>query len=183
VEKPELDQAVGAALANECDCALSELPLREYVVGTGEKTKITVTEGSARVWEVEIEGGDRAGRIFVLPAKKSDVRFGRGELHGSDSHLRNDLVLCDGTEFVSRRAGRLIQHGASLEVEALDQGDTLFVRRASGEVVRPARTAKGRVALASGDALELTDGRDQLVRAIVRRTSIEESEKRGGTHA
>jgi hypothetical protein len=56
-----------------------------------------------------------------------------------------------------------------LEVAALDQGDELVVRRASGETVRPARTARGRAVLKIGDAIELGDGRGGTIRLLVQR--------------
>jgi hypothetical protein len=90
-------------------------------------------------------------------------------------------VICEHTEFVSRRAGRLYRAGHLLEVTSLDQGDQLIVKRASGEAVRPSRTARGRAVVRPGDAIELTDGRTgatgatgtagttSMVRLLVRR--------------
>jgi hypothetical protein len=70
---------------------------------------------------------------------------------------------------VSRRAGRLWRAGPGFEIEALDQGDGLVVRRAAGEAIRPARTARGRLAVRDGDAIELGDGHGRAVRLVVRR--------------
>lgn len=181
VDGPELDRAVGAALANAANCAEDALPAREYEVVAADATAITVREGSPRVWQLEIGGGDLSGRVLSWPPGRKEARFGRGEWHGADQHVRNDLVVCESSEFVSRRAGRLTQVGHQLEVEALDQEDSLHVCRASGETLRPARTAKGRAALREGDAIELRDGLGRAVRLIVRRRRVEESD--GGADA
>ncbi|HEY3358212.1 MAG TPA: FHA domain-containing protein [Polyangia bacterium] len=169
VGRPELDREVEAALANRCDCAPADLPLREYAVAAGAATAITVTEGAARAWELLIEGGDLAGRSVRLPPGQAEARFGRGEWHGPDQHVRNDLVVAQRTEYVSRRAGRLLRAGHVLEVEPLDQGDGLVVRRAAGEALRPARTASGRVPVRAGDVIELGDGHGRAVRLVLRR--------------
>lgn len=182
-EKLEFDREVETGLANQCDCAPSELPTREYLVSQADRTTITVTEGAPRAWEVCIDGGDLAGTVLVVPAGRTEVRFGRGDWHGPDEHVRNDLVVCRDTGFVSRRAGRLTHAGHQLHVEALDQGDTLLVRRRGGDVVRPARTASGKVAARAGDAIELGDGQGSAVRLIVRRTQMEGTESSGGRDA
>jgi hypothetical protein len=181
VKKRELDAEVGAALANEHDCDPAELPRREYVVAAGAETKITAAEGSARAWEIAIEGGDLDGRTVRLPSGRKDARFGRGEWHGKEQQVKNDVVVCESAEFVSRRAGRLTHAGSALEVEALDQGDSLVVRRSSGEAVRPARTSKGRAAVQSGDVVELGDGHGGAIRLHVRCTILES--ERGPDHA
>jgi hypothetical protein len=61
--------------------------------------------------------------------------------------------------------------GHQLEVTALDQGDLLVVRRSTGEALRPARTARGRVTVRAGDAIELGDGKDAVVRLVVHRVT------------
>src|SRR5690606_15140870 len=111
-----------------------------------------------------IAGGDRDGQTLELPTSWTELAFGRGPWHGADHGAKNDLVVCDKTEFVSRRAGRLYRAGHQLEVAALDQGDELVVRRESGESVRPARTARGRASVKPGDAIELGDGKGGGVR-------------------
>ncbi len=169
VEGPELDREVSAALANACDCAVRDLPLREYLVSAADKTTITVVEGPAKSWELLVEGGDRAGRALRLPGDQAELRFGRGAWHGPDQQIRNDLVIADHTDYVSRRAGRLLRAGHNFEVEALDQGDGLVVHRQDGESLRPARTARGRLIVHPGDVIELGDGRGRAVRLVVRR--------------
>jgi hypothetical protein len=108
-----------------------------------------------------------------LAGARTEFRFGRGEWHGPDGHIRNDLVVCDKTAFVSRRAGKIARTGHQLEVTSLDQGDALLVRQSRGEVVRPARTARGRLTVSSGDVIELVDGAGSAVRLIVRRETDE----------
>jgi hypothetical protein len=159
------DREVGAMFANRIDRAVDELPLRDYRVDQAEKLVVDVREAAPRAWEVAISGGDLDGR--ALPLTASEVVFGRGS--GTGDGPRSDVVVCEQTAFVSRRAGRLIRTGHRVEVTALDQGDLLLVRRASGELVRPARTARGRVALAAGDIIELSDGRAEVVKLVVRR--------------
>jgi hypothetical protein len=171
VDRPELDREVGAALANRCDVPVDDLPIREYVVSPADRTTVTVAEGAPRAWQLEVDGGDLAGRVLVWPGGAAELAFGRGAWHGGDQHVRNDLIVCEHTEFVSRRAGRLFRVGHHLEVAALDQGDLLLVRRPGGDVVRPARTARGRAVVRAGDAIELTDGRGGVVRLKAQRGS------------
>jgi hypothetical protein len=169
IDKPELDREVGAALANKCDVAVDALPSREYVVSVADRVSVTASEGVAKAWRITIAGGDLDGQTLALPASWSELAFGRGPWHGADHGARNDLVVCDKTEFVSRRAGRLCRAGHQLEVSALDQGDELVVRRASGDTVRPARTARGWAVVKPGDTIELGDGKGGAVRLVVQR--------------
>jgi hypothetical protein len=171
VDRPELDREVEAALCNRCDAAAEDLPVREYVVSSADRTAITVVEGTPKAWQLVVEGGDRAGQTVALPAGWTEAALGRGEWHGGDQHTRNDVVVCDRTEYVSRRAGRLYRVGNHVEVASLEQGDQLLVRRAGGEAVRPARTARGRGIVKPGDAIELTDGRGGTVRLLLRRVA------------
>ena len=167
--RAELDREIDAALANRCDCPPERLPAREYRVVAAKTASVTAAAAPARAWEIEIEGGDRSGQTLAVPATRPELRFGRGPWHGPEHQLRNDLIVCDSSQFVSRRAGRLLCAGSRLEVEALDQGDALVVRRAGGETLRPARTARNRVALAGGDVIELADRGGAAVRLVLRR--------------
>lgn len=169
VDRPDLDREVGAALANKCDVDTSALPARDYVVSVADRASVTATEGIQKRWRLAIAGGDRDGQTLELPTSWTELAFGRGPWHGADHGAKNDLVVCDKTEFVSRRAGRLYRAGHQLEVAALDQGDELVVRRESGESVRPARTARGRASVKPGDAIELGDGKGGGVRLVVQR--------------
>jgi hypothetical protein len=171
VDRPELDREVGAMLANRCDVAIDQLPRREYLVSPADRTSVTVAEGAPQAWRFVVDGGDLGGAILALPTGWSEAAFGRGQWHGGDQHAPNDLVVCEHTEFVSRRAGRLYRAGHLLEVASLDQGDQLIVKRANGETVRPARTARGRAAVRPGDTIELTDGRQGIVRLLVQRVA------------
>jgi hypothetical protein len=169
VDRPDLDREVGAALANKCDLDVDALPAREYVVSVADRVSITASEGTSKTWRLVIAGGDRDAQTLELPASWTELGFGRGPWHGADHGAKNDLVVCDKTEFVSRRAGRLFRAGHQLEVASLDQGDELIVRRASGETVRPARTARGRAIVKPGDAIELADGKGGALRLLVQR--------------
>jgi hypothetical protein len=162
LDDPKLDREVGAALANRCDVAASALPRRAYVAEAHEEARIrvSVAELKARPWTLVIEGGDLDGRTIALPAGGGDLAFGRGS---------GDVVVCHDTAFVSRRAGMIHRQGHVLEVSAADQGDLLAVRRAGGELVRPARTARGRVPVKEDDVIVLSDGRDGEVRLVLRR--------------
>ena len=169
IDRPELDREVVAAVANRCDVGADAVPAREYAIETAERIAVTATEGAAKTWRFTITGGDLDGKTLALPVGWSELAFGRGPWHGADHGARNDLVVCDKTEFVSRRAGRLFRAGHLVEVTSLDQGDELVVRRASGEAIRPARTARGRATLKAGDAIELGDGRDKTLRLTLER--------------
>ena len=161
VDRPELDREVGAALANKCDVAVDALPARGYVVSAADRTTVTASEGAPKTWRLSITGGDRDGQTHALPVGWSELGFGRG--------TENELVVCDKTTFVSRRAGRLYRTGNRVEVGSSDQGDELIVRRASGETLRPARTSRGRIVLGDGDTIELGDGRGATVRLVLER--------------
>ncbi|HUS31095.1 MAG TPA: hypothetical protein VMZ53_21440 [Kofleriaceae bacterium] len=163
VDKPELDHEVGAALANRCDVAPQALPTREYVVSAADRISIVATQGAPRTWALSVVGGDRDGAALPLPSSWSELAFGRGAAN-------NDLAVCEKTEFVSRRAGKLYRAGNQLEVASLDQGDELIVRRPSGETIRPARTARGRAVVKPDDTIELGDGRGNLVKLLVTRS-------------
>jgi hypothetical protein len=169
IDRPELDREVVAAVANRCDVNADAVPAREYVVGGADRIAITASEGVPKAWQLAIAGGDLDGKALVLPAGWTELAFGRGPWHGADHGARNDLVVCEKTEFVSRRAGRLFRAGHQLEVSSLDQADELVVRRASGEAIRPARTARGRATVKAGDAIELGDGRGGMVRLLLER--------------
>jgi len=169
IDRPELDREVGAALANRCDVPPDALPSREYIVSAADRASVTASEGAPKAWRLVVEGGDRDGNTLELPPGWSELAFGRGPWHGADHGARNDLVVCDRTEFVSRRAGRLYRAGHQLEVVSLDQGDQLAVKRAAGEAVRPSRTARGRATVKPGDMIELGDGRGSTLRLRVER--------------
>lgn len=162
LDRPELDREVGAALANKCDVAVDALPQRSYVVSPADRTTVTASEGPPKSWRFTIAGGDRDGQALALPTGWTELGFGRG--------ADNELVVCDKTQFVSRRAGRLYRAGHLVEVASQDQADELVVRRAGGETLRPARTSRGRVVLKDGDAIELGDGRGQTVRLVLERS-------------
>jgi hypothetical protein len=161
LDRPDLDREVTAALANKHDVPAEALPARSYLVSAADRTSVTATEGAPKAWRFTIGGGDRDAQSLVLPSGWTELGFGRG--------TDNELVVCDKTTFVSRRAGRLHRAGHLVEVAAQDQGDELIVRRASGEMVRPARTSRGRVVLKEGDAIELGDGRGSVVRLVLER--------------
>jgi hypothetical protein len=173
IADPRFDREVATSLANRCDVAMSDLPMRDYRVTSGARFAVTMTQQAAVPWQLTIESGDFAGRVIALPTAMTEVVFGR-----SDGRASADLFVCERTAFVSRRAGRLHRIAGQLEVEALDQGDQLLVRRGDGDVLRPARTARGRVAVRDGDIIELSefsDGRGGAVRLIPRRALAETS--------
>lgn len=173
LQQPAFDRDVGAALANRTDCAAADLPLRSYRVEEGERLRARAREiAAASRWTLVIEGGDLDGRALEIPPGRTELRFGRGEWHGGDQQLKNDLIVSERCDFVSRRAGRLVFAGHLLEVESLDQGDFLTVRRGDGQSLRPARAASGRASLAQGDAIELGGGGEEAVRLILERRRI-----------
>jgi hypothetical protein len=172
LDEPELDRRVQSELANTCDCEPSALPVCAYAAAEADRFDVRIEDrAGTAAWEIEVSGGDQAGARLAVPAGKRELRFGRGEWHGGDGQIRNDLVVSHKDEFVSRRAGRLVRVGHAFEVEALDQGDFLIVHRAGETSVRPARSASGRAALRSGDEIELSSGTGRAVRLTFRRVS------------
>ncbi len=171
VEDPDFDRQVAAALENRCDCPPSVLPFRSYSVAEGARLSLRARgrAGAPSRWVFRVAGGDSDDKLLELPAGRSEIRFGRGEWHGGDRQIQNDLIVCEDCPFVSRRAGKLLVTGNLLEVESLDQGDLLFVRRAQGQTIRPARAASGRAALREGDAVELSDGGELQIRLCLER--------------
>ncbi len=172
---PRFDREVGAALANRCDVAVSALPMREYEVVESSRLGVRVAELAPRAWQLVVEGGDLSGRVLTV-APGGERVFGRGESGAGGGKVAGELAICERTAFVSRRAGSLCPVGGQLELASLDQGDLLQVRRGNGEVVRPARTARGKVAVGEGDVIELSDGRAEVVRLRVRRAPTGERE-------
>lgn len=165
------DREAGAALANRCDVAAEAahvLPQREYDVVAASRLAARVREQAPRSWQLVVQGGDLDGKVLSVPAGAGELGFGRGG-EGGSAKGESQLVVCERTAFVSRRAGALAASGAQLEVMARDQGDLLAVRKPDGELVRPSRTARGRVALREGDVIELGDGRGEQLRLLVRR--------------
>jgi hypothetical protein len=179
VADPRFDREVGAALANRCDVAVSALPLREYAIEEAERFGVQVAELASRAWQLVIEGGDLSGRVVTVPAGGERV-FGRGDSGGGGGKAVGELAICERTAFVSRRAGSLCPVGGQLELCSLDQGDLLQVRRANGEVVRPARTARGKVPVGEGDVIELSDGRTEVLRLRLRRAPSAEPDRAEG---
>src|SRR6266540_2825559 len=84
VDDPRFDREIAAALANRCDVPVDHLPLRDYVVTGGDRPAVSVIEQAPRPWELEVEGGDLAGRILALPSGATPLVFGRGEWHGGE---------------------------------------------------------------------------------------------------
>lgn len=169
VGSPGFDERVVATLANRSDREPGDLPEREYLVEAAETIRIAADAAIPRGYRLRIAGGDRDGAVIDLAPASAEIRFGRGPHHGGDRSLMNDVVVCDAIESVSRRAGRIVFVGSRLEIESLDQGDGLVVRRPRGEAVRPARTARGRVALGEGDVIELPDVRGGGIRIAIER--------------
>jgi hypothetical protein len=171
VADPRFDREVGAALANRCDAPAAALPAREYDVVEAARLSARVSARAPRAWQLVVQGGDLHGRVLELPAAsgQAELTFGRG-----DGRASGELAICEHTSFVSRRAGALTRDGAQLEVAALDQGDLLAVRRGGegGDLIRPSRTARGRANLREGDVIELSDGRGDVVRLLVRRVPV-----------
>lgn len=162
------DREVEARLRNSLDNPRAVLPIRRYRVAAGEHTAVQVSECEARTRvAIRVSGGDRDGTVLPLPPGRPELRLGRGEWHGGDRKLRNDLVVSEADEFVSRRAARILVQGTSLQVEALDQKEFLSIERASGERVRPAASATGRATARSGDVIVLDDGGARNVRLLI----------------
>lgn len=168
---PRFDRELAMAVANRCDVAAAELPQREYTVVARERAAVRVRAKEAPAWELLIEGGDLTGRALAVPAGAGPWVLGRGD--GAC-----ELAVCERTAFVSRRAGELRRQGTTLAISALDQGDLLLVRKPDGQLVRPARTASGRVELREGAIIELVSssdgpgeqgGPDRLLRLHLRR--------------
>jgi hypothetical protein len=134
------------------------MPIRRYVVQAGPATKIEVVEAAPHTYTLKIQGGDRDGASFSIPAARKEVLLGRGPWHGDGPQVANDVVLCDNERAVSRRAARLHRTGSFFELEALDQREAVAVSQPDGQKRRPALSASGRVPVRPGDVIEFTDG-------------------------
>ena len=149
VDRPELDREVVTGVANRCDVTPDTVPAREYAVSGADRIAVTATEGAPRAWQLAITGGDLAGQTLVLPAGWSELAFGavRGTAR---SRRRNDLVVCDKTEFVSSRAGRIFRAGHQSRSPRSTRATSWS---SSGPPARgaPARTAPRRATLKPGD--------------------------------
>jgi hypothetical protein len=168
VQDPAFDREVEARVLNELVRLRPDgLPLRRYVVEIGERNSIEVKEVPLRRFRLRIQGGDRDGAAITLPPNRRQYLLGRGDWHGEEMQVANDVVISESERAVSRRAARLHRSAAGLELESLDQREALVVERQDGDRVRPALTASGRVALAFGDRVLFTDGKQPVVTVVV----------------
>jgi len=159
VQDPAFDREVEARVLNELVKLRPEgLPVRRYIVEPGERTTVEVKETPRRRYQLRIQGGDRDGVTVTLPPNRRHYLLGRGDWHGEEQQVANDLVLSLADKAISRRAARLHRSTAGLELESLDQQQALVVERASGEKLRPALASSGRVPIGAGDRIEFTDG-------------------------
>jgi hypothetical protein len=168
VQDPAFDREIEARVLNELVRLRPDgLPVRRYVVEAGERNAIEVKEAPLRRFRLRIQGGDRDGAAVTLPPSRRQYLLGRGDWHGEEMQVANDVVLSETERAVSRRAARLHRSAAGLELESLDQREALVVEKQDGERVRPALTSSGRVALAFGDRIEFTDGKQGVVTLVV----------------
>ena len=168
VQDPAFDREVEARVLNELVRLRPDgLPVRRYIVEQGDKNAVEVREAPLRRFRLRIQGGDRDGASVTLPATRRQYLLGRGDWHGEEMQVANDVVLCEGEKAVSRRAARLHRSAAGLELESLDQREALVIERADGERLRPALTASGRVPLAAGDRVEFTDGKRPVITVLI----------------
>jgi hypothetical protein len=168
VQDPAFDREVEARVLNELVRLRPDgLPIRRYVVEPGEKTSIEVREAPLRRFRLRIQGGDRDGATVTLPAARRQYLLGRGDWHGDEMQVANDVMLCETERAVSRRAARLHRSAAGLELESLDQREALIVQRPDGERLRPALAASGRVPVAAGDLVEFTDGKRPVLTVLI----------------
>ncbi|HEY7509465.1 MAG TPA: hypothetical protein VIG50_04390 [Vicinamibacteria bacterium] len=168
VQDPAFDREVEARVLNELVRLRPDgLPVRRYIVETGEKNSVEVKEAPLRRFRLRIQGGDRDGAAITLPPQRRQYLLGRGDWHGDEMQVANDVVLSESERAVSRRAARLHRSAAGLELESLDQREALIVEKQDGDRLRPALTASGRVPLAFGDRVEFTDGKRPVVTILV----------------
>jgi len=168
VQDPAFDREVEARVLNELVRLRPDgLPVRRYLVQPGERNSVEVKEAPLRRFRLRILGGDRDGAAITLPPNRREYLLGRGDWHGEEMQVANDVVLSESERAVSRRAARLHRSAAGLELESLDQREALVVEKQDGDRVRPALTASGRVALAFGDRVFFTDGKQPVVTVVV----------------
>jgi hypothetical protein len=141
--------------------------VRRYIVEPGERNSIEVKEAPLRRFRLRIKGGDRDGVAVTLPPARRQYLLGRGDWHGEEMQVANDVVLSEAERAVSRRAARLHRSAAGLELESLDQREALIVEKPDGDRIRPALTASGRVPLGFGDRVEFTDGKRSVITVLV----------------
>src|SRR5947199_3305836 len=121
VQDPAFDREVEARVLNELVRLRPEgLPVRRYVVEAAERTSVEVREAPKRRFRLRIQGGDRDGATITLPPTRRHYLVGRGDWHGHEQHVANDVVLCASGKAISRRAARLHRAPSGLELESLD---------------------------------------------------------------
>jgi hypothetical protein len=164
VEDPVFDREVEAELRNRLvNVPEGGVPARRYFVQPGKKTEVTVVESRPRSYQLRVLGGDRDGAVIGLPAAKRDFLLGRGQWHGEDQNVANDVVVSEGERTISRKAARLHRVGSGFELQASDQREALAVLRPDGQRLRPALAASGRVPVKPGDLIEFTDGNEPVL--------------------
>ena len=168
VQDPAFDREVEARVLNELVRLRPDgLPVRRYLVEAGDKNSVEVKEAPLRRFRLRIQGGDRDGAAITLPSSRRQYLLGRGDWHGDEMQVANDVVLSESERGVSRRAARLHRSAAGLELESLDQREALIVEKQDGDRVRPALTASGRVPLGFGDRIVFTDGKNPVITAVL----------------
>jgi len=168
VQDPAFDREVEARVLNELVRLRPDgMPVRRYVVEAGERNAVEVKEAPLRRFRLRIQGGDRDGTAVTLPPSRRQYLMGRGDWHGEEMQVANDVVVSENERAVSRRAARLHRSAAGLEIESLDQREALVIEKQDGERLRPALTASGRVPLAFGDRVEFTDGRKPVITIVL----------------
>lgn len=164
VEDPAFDREVEAEVRNRLvNSPEGQVPARRYFVQPGKKTEVVVVESRPRSYQLRILGGDRDGAVVGLPTSKRDFLLGRGQWHGEDQNVANDIVVSENERTISRKAARLHRVGAGFELQASDQREALTVLRPDGTRQRPALAATGRVGLRPGDLIEFTDGNEPVL--------------------
>ena len=162
VDERSFDEEIDAELRNRLVGVRPDaLPRRRYVVSSGERSGVMVSESdSGMLAQLCIRGGARDGDSIAMSAGLRELRIGRGEWHESGT-VANDIAL--QAAFVSRRAALLRVAGSALEVSALDQGECLVVVRQDGKRIRPINTRSRSVRVDPGDLLEFNDGGGQRI--------------------
>ena len=136
--------------------------IRRRISWLGSVRRLPSGRWQARYWDAS---GERLTARSTFATKTAAQRWlsatetdmGRGDWHGDEMQVANDVVLTENERAVSRKAARLHRSAAGLELESLDQREALLVEKSDGESVRPALTASGRVPLAFGDRVAFTD--------------------------
>jgi hypothetical protein len=163
VSSDDFQREVERRLRNDLVRASREaLPQLSYRVEAGDRDEVLASAGAAQgglvLWLPEPEADCPwrwRERVLQLHDERSAWRLGRGDWHGRDRKVPNDLALPGSASFVARACLRLRRRGARLELKP-EAGEETYVQvRGRSGLLRQPEPYSGWTRLQPGDSIQL----------------------------